>query len=146
MPAERLSTRQIRDILRLSFAAKPPHREVARVLLDDLNNRPMRGWGMSRRPLLERLDRPALGSSPLTPYEHAEGKRRRVGPNTAALADVVPRSRPHPEQGFRSRVGILGLVGRFGAARLDAARSGALVLGTRSSNSRAAIPGLRGRL
>jgi hypothetical protein len=32
MPAERLSMRQIRDVLRLSFAAKLPQRAVARSL------------------------------------------------------------------------------------------------------------------
>ncbi|HUA22936.1 MAG TPA: IS21 family transposase [Steroidobacteraceae bacterium] len=193
-----------------------------RVLLDDLNNRPMRGWGMSRRSLFEQLDRPALGSLPPTPYEYAEWKRCRVGldyhieiakhyysvphqlirqevevritlatveifhrgkrvashqrsarphrpttvsehmpsshrryrdwtherirreaaavgPNTAALADVILRSRPHPEQGFRSCIGILGLVKRYGTARVDAACARALVLGTRSYNSVATI-------
>ena len=49
------------------------------LLLDDLNNRPMRGWGTSRRALFEQLDRPALGSLPSAPYEYAEWKRCRVG-------------------------------------------------------------------
>src|SRR5439155_25842083 len=62
-----------------------------------------------------------------------------VGPDTAALVDVILRSRPHPEQGFRSCIGILGLVKRFGAARVDAACARALVLGTRSYSSVAAI-------
>src|SRR5262249_56327273 len=62
-----------------------------------------------------------------------------VGDNTAILADVILRSRPHPEQGFRSCIGILGLVKRYGAARVDAACSRALVLGTRSYNSVATI-------
>ena len=53
--------------------------------------------------------------------------------------DVILRSRPHPEQGFRSCIGILGLVKRFGAARVDAACTRALVLGTRSYSSVAAI-------
>src|ERR1700693_6439731 len=30
-----------------------------RALLNDLNDRPMRGWGVSRRALYEQLDRPA---------------------------------------------------------------------------------------
>ena len=175
-----------------------------RALLDDLNNRLMRGWGVSRRTLYEQLDRPALVALPPGPYEYAEWKRCRVGldyhveiakhyysvphqrlrqevearitaatveifhrgkrvvshqrslhphrpstiadhmpsahrryrdwtherirreaasvgPDTAALVDVILRSRPHPEQGFRSCIGILGLVKRFGAARVDAA-------------------------
>ena len=193
-----------------------------RVLLDDLNNRPMRGWGTSRRALFEQLDRPALGSLPSTPYEYAEWQRCRVGldyhieiakhyysvphqlirqevevritlaaveifhrgkrvashrrsarsyrpttvaehmpsshrryrdwthdrirreaaavgPNTAALADVILRSRPHPEQGFRSCIGILGLVKRYGTTRVEAACARALGLGTRSYNSVATI-------
>jgi transposase len=193
-----------------------------RALLDDLNNRLMRGWGLSRRTLYEQLDRPALVALPPSPYEYAEWKRCRVGldyhveiakhyysvphqllrqevearitaatveifhrgkrvashqrslhphrpstiadhmpsahrryrdwtherirreaasvgPDTAALVDVILRSRPHPEQGFRSCIGILGLVKRFGAARVDAACTRALVLGTRSYSSVAAI-------
>ena len=45
----------------------------------------------------------------------------------------------HPEQGFRSCVGILRLVKRYGAERVDAACARALVLGTRSYTSVAAI-------
>jgi len=193
-----------------------------RVLLEDLNNRAMRGWGTSRRALFEQLDRPALQPLPAEPYEYAEWKRCRVnldyhveigkhyysvphqlirqevearittatveifhrgkrvashrrstrphrpttvaehmpsshrryrdwtherirreaaavGDNTAILADVILRSRPHPEQGFRSCIGILGLVKRYGAARVEAACARALALGTRSYSSVAAI-------
>src|ERR1700720_3369696 len=35
-----------------------------RALLDELNDRRMRGWGMSRRALFEQLDKPALRSLP----------------------------------------------------------------------------------
>jgi transposase len=193
-----------------------------RTLLDDLNDRPMRGWGISRRALYEQLDRPALETLPPTPYEYAEWKRCRVGldyhveiakhyysvphqlirqevearitiatvevfhrgkrvashqrsarphrpttvadhmpsshrryrdwtherirreaaligSDTAVLVDVIMRSRPHPEQGFRSCIGIIGLVKRFGFERVDAACARALVLGTRSYSSVAAI-------
>jgi transposase len=193
-----------------------------RALLDDLNDRPMRSWGISRRALYEQLDRPALLALPATPYEYAEWKRCRVGldyhveiakhfysvphpllrqevearitattveifhrgkrvashlrshrphrpttvpehmpsshrryrdwtherirreassigADTAALVDVILRSRPHPEQGFRSCVGILRLVKRFGVEDVDAACARALALGTRSYGSVAAI-------
>jgi transposase len=50
-----------------------------RVLLDELNDRPMRGWGMSRRALFEQLEKPALISLPPLAYEYAEWKRCRVG-------------------------------------------------------------------
>src|SRR3954453_3978741 len=193
-----------------------------RALLEDLNDRPMRGWGTSRRALFEQLDRPALESLPPEPYEYAEWKGCRVnldyhveiakhyysvphqlirqeiearitaatveifhrgkrvashrrsarphrpttiaehmpsshrryrdcthqrirreaaaaGDNTVLPADVILRSRPHPEQGFRSCIGILGLVKRYDAARVEAACARALVLGTRSYNSVPAI-------
>jgi transposase len=55
------------------------------------------------------------------------------------LVEVILRSRPHPEQGFRSCIGILRLVKRYGAERVDAACARALVLGTRSYSSVAAI-------
>jgi transposase len=193
-----------------------------RALLDELNDRPMRGWGMSRRALFQQLDKPALRSLPPLAYEYAEWKRCRVGldyhveiakhyysvphqllrqevearitvatieifhrgkrvashrrslrphrpttvpehmpsahrryrdwtherirheaqavgPDAAVLVDVILRSRPHPEQGFRSCVGILRLVKRYGAERVDAACARALVLGTRSYTSVAAI-------
>jgi transposase len=55
------------------------------------------------------------------------------------LIDLILRSRPHPEQGFRSCIGILRLEKRYGAERLDAACARALALGTRSYTSVAAI-------
>ena len=193
-----------------------------RALLDELNDRPMRGWGVSRRALYQQLDQPALVRLPAVPYEYAEWKRCRVGldyhveiakhyysvphpllrqevearitaatveifhrgkrvashrrsllphrpstvaehmpsahrryrdwtherirreaeavgPDTAVLVDVILRSRPHPEQGFRSCIGILGLVKRFGAGRVEIACVRALALGTRSYSSVAAI-------
>ena len=191
-------------------------------LVEPLNDRPMRGWGTSRRALYEEIDRPALQPLPPTPYEYADWKRCRVnldyhveiekhfysvpfrllreevearitaktveifhrgklvamhlrsfrphrpttvaehmpsshrryrdwthervlreaatiGDDTAALVAIILRSRPHPEQGFRSCIGILGLVKRYGAERLDAACARALALGTRSYGSVAAI-------
>jgi transposase len=72
-------------------------------------------------------------------HERIRREAAAVGDNAAVLADVILRSRPHPEQGFRSCIGILGLVKRFGAERVDAACARALVLGTRSYNSVATI-------
>ncbi|USQ74344.1 IS21 family transposase (plasmid) [Roseomonas mucosa] len=191
-------------------------------LVLQLNERPMRALGTTRRALFEGLDRPALQPLPEVAYEYAAWKRCRVGldyhveverhfysvphalvrqevearttaatveifhrgqrvashprgtrrhqpstlaehmpkshrryrewsherihreagaigQDTAALVEVILRSRPHPEQGFRSCIGILGLVKRHGAERVDAACSRALALGTRSYSSVAAI-------
>ena len=44
-----------------------------------------------------------------------------TGPATAQVVAQVLASRPHPEQGFRSCLGILRLSRRFGAERLEAA-------------------------
>ena len=62
-----------------------------------------------------------------------------VGDDAAALIDLILRSRPHPEQGFRSCIGILRLKKSYGAERLDAACARALALGTRSYTSVASI-------
>jgi transposase len=72
-------------------------------------------------------------------HERIRREAERVGPDAAVLVDVILRSRPHPEQGFRSCIGILRLVKRYGAERVDAACARALVLGTRSYSSVAAI-------
>jgi transposase len=47
-------------------------------LVEQLNDRPMRGWGTTRRALYEQLDRPALLALPPIPYEYADWKRCRV--------------------------------------------------------------------
>jgi transposase len=193
-----------------------------RELVEQLNDRPMRGWGTTRRALFEQLDRPALLPLPPAPYEFAAWKRCRVnldyhveidkhlysvpfrllreeaearlttgtveifhrgklvaahqrsqrphrpstitehmpsshrryrdwtheriqreaaaiGDDTAALVEIILRARPHPEQGFRSCIGILRLAQRYDADRLDSACARALALGTRSYSSVAAI-------
>ena len=193
-----------------------------RELLIDLNARPLRGWGRSRRALFDELDRPALTPLPDEPYAYAEWKRcrvgldyhveigrhfysvpfgllrqevearittstvelfhrgkrvashlrsarphrqttvpehmpsshrryrawtperigreaARIGPDAASLIEVILRTRPHPEQGFRSAIGIIGLVKRYGTERVDAACARALCLNTRSYTSVAAI-------
>jgi transposase len=51
-----------------------------------------------------------------------------VGPQTAALVEAILADRPHPEQGYRSCLGILRLGKRYGEARLEAARGRALAL------------------
>jgi transposase len=191
-------------------------------LVEQLNDRTMRGLGTTRRALFEQFDRPALLPLPPVAYEYAEWRRCRVGldyhvaidkhfysvphdllrqevearittgtvelfhrgkrvashvrsadrhrpstvaehmpsahrryrewtherirreaaaigDDTATLADLILRSRPHPEQGFRSCIGILGLVQHHGIERVDAACARALALGTRSYTSVAAI-------
>ena len=61
------------------------------------------------------------------------------GPNTEALIDVILRGRPHPEQGFRSCIGILRLAKTHGSERLEAACERALEIGAHSYSSVASI-------
>jgi len=49
-----------------------------------------------------------------------------AGPATAKMAEAVLASRPHPEQGFRTCLGIVRLGDRYGTARLEAACTRAL--------------------
>jgi transposase len=55
-----------------------------------------------------------------------------IGPQTAALVTAILADRPHPEQGYRSCLGLLRLSRRDGAARLEAACARALTVGVRS--------------
>jgi transposase len=50
------------------------------------------------------------------------------GPNTQSLITRVLESRPHPEQGFRSALGIMRLAKRYGPERLEVACGRALVI------------------
>jgi transposase len=184
-------------------------------LLEELNDRPMRRYGMSRRQMFERIDRPALKPLPPEPFAYCEWKKARVnidyhieidhhyysvhhslfqeqvearvtsttieiflrgqrvashlrsylrgghttmpehmpkshqqhlewtpsriigwagtiGPQTRALVEAILADRPHPEQGYRSCLGILRLARRYGEMRLEAASARALAAGARS--------------
>jgi transposase len=45
----------------------------------------------------------------------------KIGPSVAALFEAVMTDRPHPEQGFRTCLGILALTRTYDNARVDAA-------------------------
>jgi transposase len=55
-----------------------------------------------------------------------------VGPKTGALVESILEHRPHPEQGYRSCLGILRLSKRYGKERLEAACERALEVRARS--------------
>ena len=57
---------------------------------------------------------------------------RTIGPQTAALVQAILADRPHPEQGYRSCLGLLRLGQRYGEARLEAACTRAVLVGARS--------------
>ena len=64
-------------------------------LVADLNARPMRRLGVSRRELFLELDRPALKELPAEPYEYAEWRLRRVGLDYHVDIDGHYYSVPH---------------------------------------------------
>ena len=184
--------------------------QAIRVLLDELNDRPMQKLGVSRRALYEQLDRPALRPLPATRYvlahwkvcrvnmdyhvtverhaysvpfqllreqvevryttttvevffkgrrvsshqrrydgqpstvvEHMPSAHRahaewspsrlirwaeKVGPATGELVTRILESRPHPEQGYKTVLGIMRLGRQHGNDRLDAASARAIAL------------------
>ena len=56
----------------------------------------------------------------------------RIGPMLSLLVERIIDDRPHPEQGYRSCLGIIGLAKRFGADRLEAAAVRALEIQARN--------------
>jgi transposase len=69
-----------------------------------------------------------LSHMPKSHRRHAEWTPSRIvswakhtGPATAALAEAILAARPHPEQGYRSVLGIIRLADRYGAERVEAA-------------------------
>ncbi len=67
--------------------------------------------------------------------ERLQRKAAEIGPKTAILIEVIMRERTHPEQGFRSSIGIIGLAKSYGVARLEAACARALEINARSWRS-----------
>jgi transposase len=184
-------------------------------LQEELNDRPMRAYGASRRELFERYERAALRPLPSGPYRYGQWKTAKVnldyhvelehhyysvpfqlvheavdlrynaltvevfhrgqrvtshlrsnrrgghtthaahmphahrqhlewtpsrlvhwaqsvGPKTAELVEAILRERTHPEQGYRSCLGILRLARRYGGARLEEACTRAVAVRARS--------------
>ena len=58
-----------------------------------------------------------------------------IGPATAALITAILASRPHPEQGYRSCLGLLRLSKQYPTARLEAACARALAIRATSYKS-----------
>ena len=62
-----------------------------------------------------------------------------IGPATMALFEAIMKAKPHPEQGFRSCLGIIGLAKSYGATRLEAASRRGNTIGAVSYGSIASI-------
>jgi transposase len=67
------------------------------------------------------------------------GAATKIGPSTIALFEAIMKAKPHPEQGFRSCLGILGLEKRYGAQRVEAACHRGNDIGATSYGSVASI-------
>lgn len=63
----------------------------------------------------------------------------KIGPSTIALFEAIMKAKPHPEQGYRSCLGILRLAKEYGCDRLDAACRRGNDIGARSYGSIASI-------
>jgi transposase len=76
---------------------------------------------------------------PASHRAHAEWTPSRIinwaaqlGPNTGALVERVIAAKPHPEQGYRSSLGIIRLADKFGKDRLERAAAKALAISSPS--------------
>jgi transposase len=59
----------------------------------------------------------------------------KIGPATLALFEAIMRAKPHPEERFRSCLGILRLAKEYGVDRLEAACRRGNDIGARSYGS-----------
>jgi transposase len=206
----------------LTFFSLAECNAAIRQILEQLNGRPMRRLGLSRRQLFDTIERPAMQPLPQTDYEFAEWRLARVGidyhvevagffysvphrlirepvetrltertvevfhrgqlvaahqrryhgprhgtvpdhmpsahrryaewnperfqrqaraigPNTEALVLAVLAQRPHPEQGFRTCLGILRLFRGIDATRAEAVCARAIEIGALTYKSVASI-------
>jgi transposase len=62
-----------------------------------------------------------------------------IGSAATGMVEAILAAKPHPEQGFRACLGILGLVRGYGAGRVEAACQRGLDIGARSYGSIASI-------
>ena len=64
---------------------------------------------------------------------------QKTGPSTAQFIEALMASRPHPEQGFRSALGVLRLEKRYGSERLECACARSLAIHSLSYKSVSSI-------
>jgi len=67
----------------------------------------------------------------------------KTGPAVAAFCEMVMADRPHPEQGFRTCLGVLALVKTYGPERVDAACQRGVTIRARPFFRRRARPSVR---
>jgi transposase len=92
----------------------------------------MRGSGNGRHTTIpEHMPSSHRRYGDWTPAKIRE-EARRIGPMLSLLVEKIIADRPHPEQGYRSCLGIISLEKRFGAERLEAAALRALEIQARN--------------
>ena len=92
----------------------------------------MRGSGNGRHTTIpEHMPSSHRRYGEWTPAKIRE-EARRIGPMLSLLVEKIIANRPHPEQGYRSCLGIIGLEKRFGSERLEAAALRALEIQARN--------------
>jgi transposase len=67
------------------------------------------------------------------------GAATKIGPSTIALFEAIMKAKPHPEQGFRSCLGIIRLEKSYGTQRVEAACHRGNDIGATSYGSVASI-------
>ena len=67
--------------------------------------------------------------------ERIRRQAAQIGSNAEAYVEVVMRERKHPEQGYRTCLGVLRLAKTFGRGRLEAACGRAVEINARSYSS-----------
>ncbi len=67
--------------------------------------------------------------------ERIQNWARTLGPQVAALSGEIMKRRMHPEQGYRSCLGLIRLANHYGAERLNAACAHALKIRATSRKS-----------
>jgi transposase len=82
----------------------------------------------------EHMPRPHREYAEWTP-ERLVRWAHKAGPSVAGLVETVMATRAHPQQGFRSCLGVMRLGERFGGERLEAACRRALTAGAASYRS-----------
>ena len=83
--------------------------------------------------------RRATGGTPIGPSSAFAARPLRSVRRPLRLCELILERRPHPEQGFRSCLGIVRLVRPFGADRVEAAAMRAIEIGTLTYGSMRSI-------
>ena len=94
------------------------------------------GAGMAPIPITCPVPIGAMPSGRLSRFQRWA---RSIGPNTEGLVIAVLSARPHPEQGFRTCLGILRLFRGLDPARAEAVSARAIAIGALTYKSLASI-------